>query len=129
MGYKSPIFSSENLTKAIHCLPLHLRNWFYKFTKDSNLMDGSVNLLIFEKWLDEQMKVCFNPFADVLNKQDLSNGSKLTISKSYSKLTVNSLGVSDEFQDKKVQESKSNSNSIVSSSNKTTESVGLQKIY
>ena len=78
------------------------------------------------RWTD---KVCFNPFADVVNKQNLSNGSKLTISKSYSKLTVNSLGVSDEFQDKKVQESKSNSNSIVSSSNKTTESVGLQKIY
>ena len=47
MGHKSPIFSSENLTKAIHCLLLHLRNRFYKFTNDSNLMDGSVNLLIF----------------------------------------------------------------------------------
>ena len=75
-------------------------------------MDGSVNLLIFEKWLDEQIKVGFNPFADVLNKQDLTNGSKLTISKSYSKLTVNSLGISEEFQHKKVQEPKSNSNSI-----------------
>ena len=75
------------------------------------------------RWTD---KVCFNPFADVVNKQDLSNGSKLTISKSYSKLTVNSLGISDEFQDKKVQEPKSNSNSIVNSSNKTTESVGFK---
>ena len=69
MGYKSPILSSENLIKAIHRLPLHLRNRFYKFTKDSNLMDGSVNLLIFGKWLDGRIKLCFNPLADnVKNK-------------------------------------------------------------
>ena len=123
MGYKSPIFSSENLTKAIHRLPLHLRNRFYKFTKDSNLIDGSVNLLIFEKWLDDQIKVCFNPLADIVNKQDLSNKSKLPLSKSYSKLTANSLHISEEIQDEKDQELKSNSNSIVSSSKKTTESV------
>ena len=53
MGYKSPIFSSENLTKAILRLPLHLRSQFYKFTIESNLMDGSVNLLVFETWLDD----------------------------------------------------------------------------
>ena len=51
MGYKSPIFSSENLTKEIHRLPLHLRNQFYKLAKDSSLMDGSVNVLISGKWL------------------------------------------------------------------------------
>ena len=49
MGYKSLIFPSENLTKAIHRLPIHLRSRFYKFTKYSSLMDGNVNLLIFEK--------------------------------------------------------------------------------
>ena len=69
MGYKLPIFSSENLTKAIHCLLLHLRNQFYKFTKDSNFMDNSINFLIFEKWLDDQIKGCFNPFADIAKKQ------------------------------------------------------------
>ena len=90
MGYKSPIFSNENLTKATHCLPLHLRNRFCKFTEDSNLMDGSVNLLIFEKWLNDQIKVCFNPLADIVNKQDLSNKGKLPLLKLYSKLTTNS---------------------------------------
>ena len=45
MGHKSTTFSSENLTKAIHHLPLHLTNQFYKFKKDSSLMDGNVNLL------------------------------------------------------------------------------------
>ena len=115
---------SENLTKAIHRLPLQSRNRFYKFTKDRNLMDGSVNLLTFEKWLDDQIKVCFNPLADIVNKQDLRNKSKLPLSKSYSKLTANSLDISEEIQDEKDQELKSNSNGIVSSSNKTTESAG-----
>ena len=36
MGNKSPIFSSENLADATDCLPLHLRNRYYKFTKDNN---------------------------------------------------------------------------------------------
>ena len=123
MGYKSPIFSSENLRKAIPRLPLHLRNRFYQFTKNSNLMGGSVNLLIFEKWLDDQIKVCFNPLADIVNKQDLSNKGKLSLSKSYSKLATNSSDISEEIQDEKDQRLKSNNNSIVNSSNKTTESV------
>ena len=86
-------------------------------------MDGSVNLLIFEKWLDDQIKVCFNPLADIVNKQDLSNKNKLPLSKSYSKLTANSLDTSEEVQDEKDQELKSNSNNTVSSSDKTTEIV------
>ena len=126
MSYKSPVFSSENLTKAIHRLPLHLRNRFYKFTKDNNLTDGSANLLIFEKWLDDQIKVCFNPLADIVRKQDLSNKGKLPLSKSYSKLTTNSLDISEDIQDEKDQELKSNSNNIVNRSNKTTESVGFK---
>ena len=36
-------------------------------------MDGSINLLLFEKWLDDQIKVCFKPLADMPNKQDLTN--------------------------------------------------------
>ena len=117
MGYKSLIFPSENLTKAIRRLPIHLRSRFYKFTKYSSLMDGNVNLLIFEKWLDYQIKTCFNPLADTVDKQDLSKKSKTSLSNSYSKSTVNSLDISDEIQDEKDQGLKSNSNNIVSSSN------------
>ena len=73
--------------------------------------------------LDNQIKVCFNPLADIVNKQDLSNKRKLPLSKSYSNLTANSLDISEEIQGEKDQEHKSNSNSIESSSNKTTESV------
>ena len=77
MGYKSPIFSSKNLTKAILGLPSDLRNQFYKFTE---VVDDSIN---FETWLDDQKKVCFNPFADIVNQQDLAN--KCTLS--WHKLT------------------------------------------
>ena len=126
MGYKLPIFSTENLTRAIHRLPLNVRNLFYKFTKDSNLVDSSVNLLIFKKWLDGQIKVCFNPLADIVNKQDLCNKNKLHLSKPYSKLTANSLDISEEILGEIDQEFKSNSNSIESSSNKTTESVRIK---
>ena len=42
VGCISPIFSSYNLTKTILRLPSHLCNQFYKFTKVSNLMDGSI---------------------------------------------------------------------------------------
>ena len=73
--------------------------------------------------VDDQIKVCFNPLADIVNKQDLSNKNKLPLSKSYSKLTANSLDTSEEVQDEKDQELKSNSNNTVSSSDKTTETV------
>ena len=46
----------RNLTKAILCLPLHSRSQFYKFTRDRNLVDGCINLLLFKKWLDDQIK-------------------------------------------------------------------------
>ena len=51
--------------KVILFPPSHLRKQFYKFTKNSNLMDGSASLLVFETWLDDQTKVCFNPLADI----------------------------------------------------------------
>ena len=60
VGYKVPIFSSDNLTKAIILLPYQLRQRFYIFTKESNLIDGSVNLVTFEKWLKDQLKTSFN---------------------------------------------------------------------
>ena len=77
MRYKSPIFSSENLIKAVLGLPSYLRNQFYKFTE---VVDDSIN---FETWLDDQKKVCFNPLADIVNEQDLAN--KCTLS--WHKLT------------------------------------------
>ena len=90
-------------------------------------MDGSVNLVIFEKRLNDLIKLFLNPLAGIVsveNKHDLSNKSKLPLSKSYSEFITNSLNVSEEIQDEKDQGRKCNSNSIVNSSNKTAESVG-----
>ena len=39
---------------------------FYKFTKDSSLIDGSLNSIIFGKW-----KACFNPLVDVVATQGI----------------------------------------------------------
>ena len=75
-------------------------------------MDGSVNLLIFEKWFNKQIKVCFKTHADIANKQDVSNNSKLPLSNSYSKLTANSLDISEEIQDEKDQRLKFNSKTL-----------------
>ena len=55
-----------NKTKAIIRLPDQLRQRFYKFTKESNLIDGSINLVTFEKWLEDQLKNSFNPLADII---------------------------------------------------------------
>ena len=30
-------------------------------TKDSNLIDGSVNLIVFEKWLEKYLKIALTP--------------------------------------------------------------------
>ena len=49
MGYEAPLLSSDNLTKASTPLPFNLQHDFSKATRDSNLTDGSVNLMIFEK--------------------------------------------------------------------------------
>ena len=90
-------------------------------------MDGIVNLLIFEKWFNKHIKVCFKTHADIANKQDISNNSKLPLSKSYSKLTANSLDISEEIQDEKDQRLKFNSNNTKSSSIKSPEMLALRK--
>ena len=61
------------------------------------------------------------------NKQDISNNSKLPLSKSYSKLTANSLDISEEIQDEKDQRLKFNSNNTKSSSIKSPEMLALRK--
>ena len=64
--YKVPTFPSGNLRKAIIQLPYQLRQRFYKLTKESNLIDGSVNLVTFEKLLEDQLKSSFNPLPHII---------------------------------------------------------------
>ena len=112
MGYKLPIFSSENLTKAILRLPSHSRNQFYKFTKD---------LLVIETWFDDQIKVCFNPLADIVNKQVLANKGRLSLHKLTNRTKTNVLETRQEVPDTSVLESKGNISTIVERSSEKKE--------
>ena len=64
------------MTKAILRLPFHLRKEFYKHTKDASLTDGTLNLIMFESWLDKQLKVYFNPLVEVVAIQESPNAKK-----------------------------------------------------
>ena len=59
------------VTKALLRLLYALRKEFYKFTKDLNLIDGSLNLM-FERWLEKQLKAYFNPLVDVVATQEIT---------------------------------------------------------
>ena len=70
MGYETPLLSSDNLTKALMRLPFNLQQDFFKETRDSNSIDGSINLIVFEKWLDKKLKTPLNPLADFIAAND-----------------------------------------------------------
>ena len=59
-----------NLTKAIIRLPRFLRRDFFKATKNSNMLDGSLNLITLENWLDKKLKSLFNPLADIISNEE-----------------------------------------------------------
>ena len=46
LRYITPLYSNDSMTKAILCLPFHLRKEFYKHTKDASLTDGIYRLSI-----------------------------------------------------------------------------------
>ena len=91
VGYKVPSFSNENLTKAIIRLPDQLRQRFYKFTKESNLIDGSVNLVTFEKWLGDQLKTSFNPLADIIIDKEHMLKNRYQMAKLTNRQSIHSL--------------------------------------
>ena len=59
-----------NLTKAIIRLPRFLRRDVFKATKNSNMLDGSLNLITLENWLDKKSKSLFNPLADIISNEE-----------------------------------------------------------
>ena len=91
VGYKVSVFSSKNLTKAIIRLPYQLRQRFYKFTKESNLIDGSVNLVTFEKWLGDQLKTSFNPLADIIIDKEHMLKNRYQMAKLTNRQSIHSL--------------------------------------
>ena len=101
MGYCTPILSNDNLTKVIMRLPSFLRRNFFKATKNSNMLDGSVNLITLENWLDKKLKSLFNPLADIISNEEdkqkerkfshknrLTNNMKVLVDKGNDKLNT-----------------------------------------
>ena len=56
-----PLYSYDSVTTAILPLPLQLRKEIYNQIKDTSLAYGTLNLIIFERWLDSQLNIYFNP--------------------------------------------------------------------
>ena len=48
------------------------RQEFFKATINSNLIDGSVNLMVFDNWLERKLKTYFNLLADIITAVDTS---------------------------------------------------------
>ena len=64
MGYETPIKSSENLTKAVTRLPNYVRQEFFKNT--GNVQFDGIDLLYFERWLEQKLRRYFNPIANII---------------------------------------------------------------
>ena len=76
LEYITQLYSNNSVTKTILHRPFHLRKEFYKLTKDASLTDGTLNLIMFESWLDRQLKVYFNALVEVVATQELPNAKK-----------------------------------------------------
>ena len=52
---------------------------FFKAAKNSNMLDGSVNLITLENWCDKKLKSLFNLLADIIsNEEDKNKKSKFS---------------------------------------------------
>ena len=76
ISYEAPLLSSKNIAKELICLPHNIRNDFYKATKKSNFVDGRVDLIVLERWLDSRVQNYFKPLANIVashEKQKINN--------------------------------------------------------
>ena len=65
------LLSYNSLTRCVARLPNYLRNQFLKSTSDSSFTDGSVNLIVFEKWLEKKLRSYFNPLTDIITSEEI----------------------------------------------------------
>ena len=63
-------------TKAIFRLPFCFRKKFYKQNRDAGLRDSILNVVMFESWLDRQLKLYFNQLVEVVATQEIPNAKK-----------------------------------------------------
>ena len=67
IGYEVPIYFKENLAKALLCLSsCNMRNEFYKVTCNLDILDGDVDLIFLEQWLEKRLKIFFNAIANII---------------------------------------------------------------
>ena len=66
MGYCTRILTNDNLAKVIMWLLSFLCREFLKATKNSNMLDGSVNLTTLGNWFDKKLKSLFNPLKNII---------------------------------------------------------------
>ena len=85
ISYKTPLLSYENLPKAIATLPHNLLEDFFKTTRNSNLLDGSINLIGLPDCLEGRLKIYLNLLAETVAFQDQENLPKLHYSTNTNK--------------------------------------------
>ena len=91
VGCKESVFSSGNLTKSIIHSPYQLRLRFYKFIKEINLIDGSINLVTFEKFLEDQLENFCNLLADMIVEKNDMLKNRYQIAKLINRQSIHSL--------------------------------------
>ena len=72
MEYETPLLSSESLTNALMQLQYNVCEEFFKAMKNCNLIDGTVNLIVFENLLERKLKTYFNPLDTIIAAEDTS---------------------------------------------------------
>ena len=65
------MWSYDSLIRCIARLPNYPRNQFLKSTADNSFIDGSVNLIVSEKWLEKKLHSYFNPLADIIASEEI----------------------------------------------------------
>ena len=85
IGYEAPLLSSKNIAKELICLPHNICNDFYKATKKSNFVAGSVDLIVLKCWLDSRVQDYFKPLANIV----ASHEKKKINNERNNKLNVN----------------------------------------
>ena len=58
---------------SLSVLAIKYQSQFFKHTKDFNMLDGTINLTTLEQWLEKQLQIIFNPFANILAAQIKNN--------------------------------------------------------
>ena len=85
IGFETPLLSGKNIAKVLIFLPQNIHSDFYKATKKSNFIDGSINLIALEHWLDSRVQNIFNLLANIVashekQKANSERNNKLIVS-------------------------------------------------